>query len=261
MVLTAPPLAVFYYFLPKSTGVPIYSHRLSIVAFWSLIFMYLWTGAHHLLWTPVPDWVQTLAMAFSVMLIAPSWGSVFNGYLSMGGQWHQMRENYLVKFLILGITFYGLQTLQGPLQAVRSFSAFIHYTDWVPGHVHMGTLGWVSLVLFAAIYYLVPRIYGKELYSIPLANLHFWLVLIGQLGYSISMWIAGVQQAGMWHSLNADGSLAYSFMETLIEMYPYWWARAFSGVIYLAGVGVFIYNLVMTTRSGRPAAGAAGQSA
>jgi cytochrome c oxidase cbb3-type subunit 1 len=260
MVLTAPPLAVFYYFLPKSTGVPIYSHRLGIIAFWSLIFMYLWTGAHHLLWTPVPDWVQTLAMAFSIMLIAPSWGSVFNGYLSMRGQWHQMRENYLVKFLILGITFYGLQTLQGPLQAVRSFSAFIHFTDWVPGHVHMGTLGWVSLVMFAAIYYLAPRIYGRELYSIPLANLHFWLVLVGQLLYSVSMWMAGVQQAGMWHAINPDGSLAYSFMETLIEMYPYWWARAISGVIYLAGVGIFIYNLAMTARKEEPLSSTAKQA-
>jgi len=254
MVLTLPPLAVFYYFLPKSTGVPIYSHRLSIIAFWSLVFMYLWTGAHHLLWTPVPDWIQTLAMAFSIMLIAPSWGSVFNGYLSMKGQWHQMRENYLVKFLILGITFYGLQTLQGPSQAVRTFSAYIHYTDWVPGHVHMGALGWVSLVLFAAIYYLIPRISDRELYSIPLANLHFWLVLIGQLIYSISMWIAGLQQAGMWHAIGPDGSLSYSFMETLIEMYPYWWARAFSGVIYLLGIVVFVYNLCMTVRRGKPSA-------
>ena len=250
MVLTVPPLAIFYYFLPKSTGVPIYSHRMSIVAFWSLIFMYLWTGAHHLLWTPVPDWVQTMAMGFSIMLIAPSWGSVFNGYLSMNGQWHQMKENYLVKFLILAITFYGLQTLQGPMQAVRSFSAFIHYTEWVPGHVHMGTMGWVSMVLFAAIYYLFPRLYGRELYSIPLANLHFWLVLIGQLIYSISMWIAGVQQASMWHALNPDGSLAFTFMEAVAKMYPYLWIRAFGGVIYLAGVLIFIYNLYMTARKG-----------
>ena len=248
MVLTAPPLAIFYYFLPKSTGVPIYSHRLSIVAFWSLIFMYLWTGAHHLLWTPVPDWVQTLAMAFSIMLIAPSWGSVINGYLSMNGQWHQMRENYLVKFLILGITFYGLQTLQGPLQAVRTFSGFIHYTDWVPGHVHMGALGWVSLVMFAAIYYLVPRMYGRELYSVPMANLHFWLVLSGQLLYSVSMWIAGVKQAGMWHAMNPDGSLTYTFMESLVAIYPYYWARALSGIIYLAGIGLFLCNLVLTAR-------------
>ncbi len=248
MVLTAPPLAVFYYFLPKSTGVPIYSHRMSIIAFWSLIFMYLWTGAHHLLWTPVPDWVQTLAMAFSVMLIAPSWGSVFNGYLSMNGQWHQMKENYLVKFLILGITFYGLQTLQGPLQAIRTFSAFIHYSEWVPGHVHMGTMGWVSLVLFAAIYYLVPRIYGRPLYSVPLANLHFWLVLVGQLVFSVSMWLGGVLQASMWQAMGPDGSLSYSFMEALVELYPYWWIRAFSGVLYLVGVLIFIYNLFMTCK-------------
>ena len=261
MVLTAPPLAVFYYFLPKSTGVPIYSHRLSIIAFWSLIFMYLWTGAHHLLWTPVPDWIQTLAMAFSVMLIAPSWGSVFNGYLSMKGEWHQMRENYLVKFLILGITFYGLQTLQGPSQAVRTFSAFIHYTEWVPGHVHMGTMGWVSLVLFAAIYYLVPKIYDRQLYSIGLANLHFWLALIGQLINSVSMWIAGLLQASMWHSLNPDGSLTYTFMETQVEIYPYWWIRAISGVIYLAGVIVFIYNLYMTVRKGETVPAAAAQTA
>ncbi len=251
MVLTAPPLAVFYYFLPKSTGVPIFSHRLSIVAFWSLIFMYLWTGAHHLLWTPIPDWIQTMAMAFSIMLIAPSWGSVVNGYLSMNGQWRQMRENYLVKFLILGITFYGLQTLQGPLQAVRTFSAFIHYTDWVPGHVHMGTLGWVSLVLFAAIYYLAPRMYGTELYSIPMANMHFWLVLVGQLLYSVSMWIAGVQQAGMWHAIGPDGSLTYTFMESLVSVYPYYWARAFSGIIYIAGVLLFVANLVLTVRKGK----------
>jgi cytochrome c oxidase cbb3-type subunit 1 len=257
MVLTLPPLAVFYYFLPKSTGVPIYSHRLSIIAFWGIVFMYLWTGAHHLLWTPVPDWVQTLAMAFSLMLIAPSWGSVFNGYLSMGGQWHQMRDNYLVKFLVLGITFYGLQTLQGPSQAVRSFSSFIHYTEWVPGHVHMGTMGWVSLVLFAAIYYTVPKIYGRELYSIPLANFHFWLVLIGQLIYSVSMWVAGVQQGSMWHAMNADGSLSFSFMEALVEMYPYWWIRAFSGIIYLAGVLVFIYNIYMTARNRQPVPAAA----
>jgi cytochrome c oxidase cbb3-type subunit 1 len=254
MVLTAPFLGMFYYFLPKSTGVPIYSHRLSIIAFWSLIFMYLWTGAHHLLWTPVPDWIQTLAMGFSVMLIAPSWGSVFNGYLSMGGQWHQMRENYLVKFLILGITFYGLQTLQGPMQAIRTFSAFIHYTDWVPAHIHMGTMGWVSMICFASIYFMVPRIWNREIYSIPLANLQVWLILVGQLIWSISLWVAGVLQAGMWNAMNSDGSLTYTFMETMVEMYPYWWARAFGGIIYLVGLIVFIYNLYMTVKKGEPTA-------
>lgn len=261
MVLTTPPLAIFYYFLPKTTGAPIYSHRISIIAFWSLIFMYLWTGAHHLLWTPVPDWVQTLAMAFSLMLIAPSWGSVFNGYLTMEGQWHQMRDNYLVKFLILGITFYGLQTLQGPSQAIRTFSAFIHYTEWVPGHVHMGTMGWVSMVLFAGIYYILPHIYNRQIYSVGLANLHFWLVLIGQLIYSVSMWIAGVQQASMWHSINPDGSLTYTFVEVLGQLYPYWAIRAVGGVIYLAGVLVFIYNLIMTARSPEAALNPAVQNA
>ena len=250
MVLTTPPLAIFYYLLPKITGVPIYSHRMGIIAFWSLIVMYLWTGAHHLLWTPVPDWVQTLAMGFSILLIAPSWASVFNGYFSMNGQWHQMRDNYLVKFLVFGITFYGLQTLQGPSQAIRTFSAFIHYTDWVPGHVHMGALGWVSLVLFAGVYYLIPRIYETELYSVKLANAHFWLAVSGQLIYSISMWIAGIQQATMLNATNADGSLHYTFMESLAEMYPYWHMRAGGGVIYLVSLLIFIYNILKTVNSG-----------
>ena len=261
MALTAPPLAMFYYFLPKSTGVPIYSHRLGIIAFWSLIFMYLWTGAHHLLWTPVPDWIQTLAMAFSIMLIAPSWGAVINGYLSMNGQWHQMRDNYLVKFLIVGMTFYGLQTLQGPMQSVRTFSAFIHYTDWIPGHIHMGTMGWVSMISFASIYYLIPRIYGRDLYSIPLANLQFWLILVGQLIGSFSLWIAGVLQAGMWNAMNQDGSLTYTFLETMVEMYPYWWIRSVGGLIYFVGILVFIYNLYMTVRKGDSVPSAAAQTA
>ena len=169
--------------------------------------------------------------------------------------------NYLVKFLIMGITFYGLQTLQGPSQAIRTFSAFIHYTDWVPGHVHMGAMGWVSMVLFAAIYYLAPRLYGRELYSIPLANMHFWLVLVGQLIYSISLWIAGLQQASMWNSLNPDGSLTYTFMETMVEMYPYWWIRGLSGIIYLVGVLLFIYNLYMTANKKQPVTSTAAQAA
>jgi cytochrome c oxidase cbb3-type subunit 1 len=250
LVLTAPPLAIFYYFLPKVTGNPIFSHRMGIIAFWSLIFMYLWTGAHHLLWTPVPDWIQTLAMAFSIMLIAPSWGAVMNGYLTMNGQWEQLKTNYLVKFLICGITFYGLQTLQGPMQAVRTFSAFIHYTDWVPGHVHMGALGWVSMVLFAAIYYAASKMNDTEIYSVRLADIHFWLVLVGQLIYSISMWIAGVQQGSMLLATNPDGSLHYSFMETMIAIFPYYKVRAVSGFIYLAGLMVFIYNLYKTFQKG-----------
>jgi len=253
MVLTVPPLAIFYYFLPKVVKNPIYSHRMGIIAFWSLIFMYLWTGAHHLLWTPIPDWIQTLAMGFSIMLIAPSWGAVMNGYLTMNGQWEQLKTNYLVKFLICGITFYGLQTLQGPMQAVRSFSSFIHYTDWVPGHVHMGTLGWVSMVLFAAIYYVMTVGSDTELYSEKLADIHFWLILVGQLIYSITMWIAGVQQGSMLLATNADGSLHYSFMETLVAIFPYYKMRAVSGFIYLAGVLVFLYNIYKTSQNGKTA--------
>jgi cytochrome c oxidase cbb3-type subunit 1 len=251
MVLTAPPLAVFYYFLPKITGNPIFSHRMGIIAFWSLIFMYLWTGAHHLLWTPVPDWIQTLAMAFSIMLIAPSWGAVFNGYLTMNGKWEQLKTNYLVKFLICGITFYGLQTLQGPMQSVRSFSAFIHYTDWVPGHVHMGTMGWVSMVLYPAIYYITTATNETEIYSEKLVDVHFWLVLIGQLMYSITMWIAGVQQGSMLLATNTDGSLHYSFMETMVAIFPYYKLRAVSGFIFLAGLLVFIYNIYKTAEKGK----------
>ncbi|MFZ4856281.1 MAG: cbb3-type cytochrome c oxidase subunit I [Desulfuromonadaceae bacterium] len=250
MVLTVPPLAIFYYFLPKITNNPIYSHRMGIIAFWSLIFMYLWTGAHHLLWTPVPDWIQTVAMAFSIMLIAPSWGAVMNGYLTMNGQWEKMKSNYLVKFMIVGITFYGLQTLQGPMQSVRSFSAFIHYTDWVPGHVHMGTMGWVSMVLFGATYYVATTLSGTEVYSVKLANAHFWLVLVGQLIYSITMWIAGVQQGSMLLATNPDGTLHYSFMETMIAIFPYYKIRAVSGFIYLAGLSLFIYNIYKTFQKG-----------
>lgn len=248
MVLTVPPLAIFYYFLPKATGNPIYSHRMGIIAFWSLIFMYLWTGAHHLLWTPVPDWIQTVAMAFSVMLIAPSWGPVFNGYLTMTGSWDQLKSNYMVKFLICGITFYGLQTLQGPMQAIRSFSAFIHYTDWVPGHVHMGTLGWVSMVIFAGIYYVMTKGLDREIYSAKLVDIHFWLVLIGQLVYSLTMWVAGLQQGWMLLARDAAGSMKFSFMDTLIAIYPYYKMRAVSGFIYLAGLLVFIYNLYKTSK-------------
>ncbi len=254
MVLTAPPLAVFYYFLPKVANTPIYSHRLSIVAFWSLIFMYLWTGAHHLLWTPVPDWVETLAMAFSIMLIAPSWGVVFNGYFTLNGQWHQLRDNYLIKFFIGAITFYGLQTLQGPLQAVRTFSAFIHYSNWVPGHIHMGTMGWVSLVMFGAIYFMYEKMYNRKIYSVKLANTHFWLVVVGQLVFSISLWIAGVQEGIMWKATGPDGALTYTFMDTLVSIMPYFWMRSLGGLIYLGGVLVFFYNLYMTSKPGDAAA-------
>ncbi|GAO01985.1 cbb3-type cytochrome c oxidase subunit I [Anaeromyxobacter sp. PSR-1] len=259
-LLTTPILAMFYYFLPKSTGLPIYSHRLSIVAFWSLIFAYLWTGAHHLVYTPLPDWIQTLAIVFTMFLIAPSWGSVVNGYYTVGQDWTTMRSNYLTKFFILGITFYGLQTVQGPTQGLRVVSQLIHFTDWVPGHVHMGTMGWVTMIICASIYYVVPRINGTELYSEKLANVHFWLVLVGQLLFSITMWITGIRQGWMWKATDEAGKLKYTFMDGVIGNYPYWHTRTLAGIIFAAGMVVFVYNVLMTIRKGKAAQAAAGSA-
>ena len=247
-IFTVPILAMFYYFLPKVTNLPIYSHRLSIVSFWSLNFAYLWTGAHHLMLTPLPEWLQTVAMGFSIFMIAPSWGSVVNGYYTLQVNWDQMRTNYLVKFFMAGITFYGLQTLQGPLQGLRTLNAFFHYTDWVVGHVHMGTMGWVTLIISASFYYMIPRIYNREIYSIKLANIHFWLIMVGQVAWTATMWIAGIQQGAMWKATNPDGSLMYNFLDTVASLYPYYQIRFGAGVVYFIGILIFVWNLIMTVR-------------
>jgi len=249
-VFTTPILAMFYYFLPKSTGLPIYSHRLSIVAFWSLVFGYLWTGSHHLIYTPLPTWLQTLGIVFTIFLIAPSWGSVVNGYYTVGQDWERMRTNYLTKFFVLGITFYGLQTVQGPTQALRAVSQLIHYTDWVPGHVHMGTMGWVTMTVAASVYYVVPKIYGTSIFSEKVANVHFWLVLVGQLIFSVTMWITGIQQGAMWKAMEG-GKLKYSFVEGLARNYPYYHLRALGGLIFIAGMLLFVYNVMKTIEKGR----------
>lgn len=245
-LFTFPILAFFYYFLPKSTNLPIFSHRLSIIAFWALVFGYMWTGAHHLVYTPIPDWIQTMAIGISIFLIAPSWGSVMNGYFTMQGNWEMSRSNYLVKFFIWGITFYGLQTLQGPTQAIRWVSQFLHYTDYIPGHVHMGTMGWVTMIISASFYYTIPKLFNRELHSIRLANAHFWLVLIGQIIFSITMWITGIQQGAMLTATNEDGSLTYSFLETMVLNYPYWKMRFAGGLMFFVGVLIFAYNLIKT---------------
>ncbi len=250
-LFTTPVLAMFYYFLPKSSGMPIYSHRLSIISFWSLIFMYLWSGAHHLVYTPIPDWLQTLGIIFTIVLIAPSWGSVVNGYMTIEPDWSKLRTHYLTKFFIAGITFYGLQTLQGPTQGLREVSSLIHYTDWVPGHVHMGTMGWVVLTITASMYYVTAKLFKTEVYSIKLANTHFWLVLIGQVMFSITMWITGIRQGLMWKTLNEDGTLLYTFMESLVGNYPYWQLRTISGAIFIVGMLVFVFNFIMTIVKGK----------
>ncbi len=249
--LTMAVLALFYYFLPKSLGLPIFSHRLSIISFWSLVFAYLWTGAHHLIYTPLPDWIQTLGMAFTIFLIAPSWGSVVNGFYTIGEDWSKMKTNYLAKFFILGITFYGLQTVQGPTQGLRVVSQLIHYTDWVVGHVHMGAMGWDALVITAAIYYIIPKIYHTEIYSIKAANTHFWLVLLGQLLYSVTMWITGIQQGALQKVVNPDGGLTYTMNEIIAKNYPYWKLRTLGGIIFTIGMLFFIYNIFMTIRQGK----------
>ena len=253
-VFTFPILAMFYYFLPRSTGLPIYSHRLSIVAFWSLVFGYLWTGAHHLMFTPLPEWIQTVALAFSIFLIAPSWASVVNGYYTMNGNWDQMRSNYLAKFFILGITFYGFQTIQGPTQALRTLTGYFHYTEWVVGHVHMGTMGWVTMIITASMYYVASRLSGREVYSVTLANTHFWLILVGQLVFTVTLWIAGIMQGAMWKATNADGSLTYTFLDSVAALYPFWKIRLAGGALYFAGIAVFAYNLLMTFGRKKPAA-------
>jgi cytochrome c oxidase cbb3-type subunit 1 len=258
-VFTTPILAMFYYFLPKSTRIPIFSHRLSIISFWSLVFAYLWTGAHHLIYTPLPDWIQTLAIVFTIFLIAPSWGSVVNGFYTVGADWSKMRTNYLTKFFILGITFYGLQTVQGPTQGLRVVSQLIHYTDWVPGHVHMGTMGWVTMTVAASMYYVIPKIYDTEIYSIRVANTHFYLVLIGQLIFSVTMWITGIQQGALWKATNADGTLKYTFVETLARNYPFWKMRTVGGIIFTIGMLFFIYNIYMTIRKGKAVAASRAQ--
>lgn len=259
-VFTTAILAIFYYFLPKSTGLPIFSHRLSIVAFWSLVFAYMWTGAHHLVYTPIPDWIQTVGIAFSLFLIAPSWGSVVNGYYTVGADWSKMRSNYLTKFFLLAITFYAIQTIQGPIQSLRVVSQLVHYTDWVIGHVHMGTMGWVALTVSAAMYYVIPKIYNTEIYSVKLANTHFWFVLIGQLIFTITMWIAGIQQGVMWKAISPeDGTLTYTFLESVIASYPYWQMRAFGGFIFFVGYCIFAYNIIMTRLQAKKTAVAEGR--
>ena len=245
-IYTMPILAMFLYFLPRSTGLPLYSHRLSIVSFWSLIFAYLWTGAHHLVLTPLPEWIQSVAIAFSILLIAPSWGVVVNGYYTVRGNWQLMRSNHLTKYFIFGIAFYGLQTLQGPMQGLMSANALFHYSDWVIGHVHMGTMGWVTMIVSGSFLFMVPKIAGRKLHSIRLADIQFWLMLSSQLAMTVALWIGGIQQGMMLKEVGNDGSLRYSFLDTLASLAPLHLVRAASGMVYFVGVMLFAWNIFRT---------------
>ena len=253
-VLTTPILGMMYYFVPKQSGNPVYSHRLSIVHFWSLIFLYIWAGPHHLIYTSLPDWAQTLGTAFSVMLILPSWGGMLNGFLTLKGSWHRLRTDPILKFLVLGITFYGMSTFEGPMMAVKSVNALTHYSNYTIGHVHGGALGWVAFTSFAALYYMVPRVWGTRLYSVRMAETHFWIAITGVILYVSSMDVSGVVQGLMWRAFNPDGSLTYTFIETVAAIHVYDVIRFVGGLFFITGLVLMIANLVLTIRSGRAAA-------
>ncbi|MDQ7085938.1 MAG: cytochrome-c oxidase, cbb3-type subunit I [Sulfurovum sp.] len=248
---TVPIVGMIYYFLPKESGQAIYSYKLSLLSFWGLMFVYLWAGSHHLLWTTVPDWMQTMGSAFSIVLILPSWGSAINMLLTMKGEWNQLTENPLIKFMVLASTFYMLSTIEGPIQAIRSVNAIAHFTDWIPGHVHDGVLGWVVFMMMAAIFHMTPRMFKREIYSRKLMEFQFWLQTIAVVLYFTSMWIAGITQGMMWRAVDEYGNLMYSFIETVVILEPYYMIRTLSGVMYLIGFMMFAYNIYKTVTAGR----------
>ncbi|MFN7131427.1 MAG: cytochrome-c oxidase, cbb3-type subunit I [Myxococcales bacterium] len=251
--LTTPILGIMYYFLPKAAERPVYSYRLSIVHFWALVFIYIWAGPHHLLYTALPDWAQSLGMIFSVMLWAPSWGGMINGLLTLRGAWHKLREDPVIKFFIAGITFYGMATFEGPLLSIKSVSALGHYTDWIIGHVHGGALGWNGLMAAGMFYWLVPRLYGTKLHSTRAADAHFWIATVGIVLYMVSMWVSGITQGLMWRATNPDGTLLYpNFVETLLAIRPMYVVRAVGGTMYLAGFAMMAWNLWKTAAAGAP---------
>ncbi|MFN8338327.1 MAG: cytochrome-c oxidase, cbb3-type subunit I [Saprospiraceae bacterium] len=249
--LTTPYLGLMYYFMPKAANRPVYSYKLSIIHFWALIFIYIWAGPHHLLYTSLPDWAQSLGTVFSIMLIAPSWGGMLNGLLTLRGVWDKVRTDPILKFFVVAVTAYGMATLEGPLLSVKSLNAITHYTDWTVGHVHIGALGWNGMLTFGMLYWLIPRIYGTKLYSIKLANTHFWIGTLGILFYAIPLYWAGWTQSLMWKQFTPDGFLQYgNFLETVTQILPMYMIRAIGGTIYFTGVIVMIYNLVKTVQSG-----------
>ncbi len=250
--LTAGFLGMMYYFIPKQAERPVYSYRLSIVHFWALIFTYMWAGPHHLHYTALPDWVQSLGMVFSLVLLAPSWGGMINGMMTLSGAWHKLRDDPILKFLIVSLSFYGMSTFEGPMMAIKTVNSLSHYTDWGIAHVHSGALGWVGLISMGSLYYLVPRMFGqKEMYSVKAISLHFWIATLGIVLYIASMWIAGVMEGLMWRSVNTDGTLTYSFVETVKATLPFYIVRFCGGLLYLSGMLVMAWNVFMTATQGR----------
>jgi len=245
--LTAGFLGMMYYFIPKQAERPVYSYRLSVVHFWALIFTYMWAGPHHLHYTALPDWAQSIGMIFSLILLAPSWGGMINGIMTLSGAWHKLRTDPILKFLIVSLSFYGMSTFEGPMMSIKTVNALSHYTDWTIGHVHSGALGWVGLVTMGSMYYLIPRLFGRtEMYSVRLINTHFWIATIGIVLYIAAMWIAGVMQGLMWRAVSADGTLTYTFVESVKSTYPFYGIRLLGGLLYLTGMLVMGYNTAKT---------------
>ena len=250
--LTTPFLGMMYYFLPKAANRPVYSYRLSIIHFWSLIFLYIWAGPHHLLYTALPDWAQSLGVVFSIMLIAPSWGGMLNGLLTLRGAWDRVREDAVLKFMVVAVTAYGMATLEGPLLSLKNVNAIAHFTDWIVAHVHVGGLGWNGFLIFGMLYWLIPRMWATKLYSMKLANVHFWIGTLGIIFYAVPMYIAGVVQSLMWKEFNAEGFLVYpNFLETTTQILPMYMLRAIGGGLYLTGVFIMVYNLMKTAAAGK----------
>ena len=245
--LTAGFLAMMYYFVPKQAERPVYSYRLSIIHFWSLIFLYIWAGPHHLHYTALPDWAQTLGMVFSIMLWMPSWGGMINGLMTLNGAWDKIRTDPIIRMMVMALAFYGMSTFEGPMMSIKSVNSLSHYTDWTIGHVHSGALGWNGMITFAAIYYLVPRLWNKSrLYSLRMVNWHFWLASIGIVLYASSMWVSGIMQGLMWREYGADGYLVYAFSETVAAMHPMYLIRALGGLMYLSGAVILVINVWAT---------------
>jgi len=250
--LTTPFLGLMYYFLPKAVNRPIYSYRLSIIHFWALIFLYIWAGPHHLLYTALPDWAQSLGVVFSVMLIAPSWGGMINGLLTLRGAWDKVRDNVELKFFVVAVTAYGMSTFEGPLLSLKSVNAVAHYTDWIVGHVHIGGMGWNGFLTFGILYWLIPRIYSTNLYSKKLAGIHFWIGTLGIMFYAIPMYFAGFTQHFMWKEFTEEGMLRYpNFLETVLQIVPMYKLRALGGGLYLIGALIMVYNLIKTAYAGK----------
>ncbi len=251
--LTAGFLGMMYYYIPKQAQRPVYSYRLSIVHFWALIFTYMWAGPHHLHYTALPDWAQSVGMVFSLVLLAPSWGGMINGVMTLSGAWHKLRDDPILKFLIVSLSFYGMATFEGPMMSIKTVNALSHYTDWTVGHVHSGALGWVGFITMGSLYHLIPRLLGRtQMHSVRAIEWHFWIATVGVVLYIAAMWIAGVMQGLMWRAVNPDGTLVYSFVESVKATYPFYAVRFLGGVLYLGGMLLMAWNVVMTARSTSP---------